>query len=187
MARLHLVRVGALAHVGRFAAVDGTRYPRGAPVIVRTARGLEVGEVLRAPEDDAQKDRADGKLLRGMTAEDELLEARLHQNREAALAACTQRINELGIEAVLVDVELLFDGRSLFFYFLGETNDRLEEALDELAQSFETVAQIRRFSDTLAEGCGPGCGTDQAQGGGCTTCASGAGCLMAEVCGHQAG
>ena len=43
---LHLVRVSQMGEVGRFTAVDGRQYPRGARVIVRTPRGLETGEVL---------------------------------------------------------------------------------------------------------------------------------------------
>ena len=46
MSAFHLVRFGLLGHVGRFAAVDAVRYPRRARVIVRSGRGLEVGEVL---------------------------------------------------------------------------------------------------------------------------------------------
>ena len=50
MSRYHLVRVGAMGQVGRFAAVDAVRYPRRSRVIVRTRRGLEIGDVLRRPK-----------------------------------------------------------------------------------------------------------------------------------------
>src|SRR4051794_28895219 len=52
MPRHHLVRVGVLGHVGRFTSVDATRFPRGARVVVRTSRGLELGEILAPPADD---------------------------------------------------------------------------------------------------------------------------------------
>ena len=45
----HLVRVGRLGEIGLFAAVDRTCYPRRARVIVRSERGLELGEVLASP------------------------------------------------------------------------------------------------------------------------------------------
>ena len=38
-----------MGQVGRFAAVDAVRYPRRSRVIVRTRRGLEMGEVLCPP------------------------------------------------------------------------------------------------------------------------------------------
>src|SRR3954467_9523297 len=84
MSHCHLVRVGAMGQVGRFAAVDAVRYPRRSRVIVRTRRGLEVGEVLCPPEDsDEGRTEADGDLLRGVTIQDELLQARLEKNRQA--------------------------------------------------------------------------------------------------------
>ena len=45
----HLVRYSLLGHVGRFASVDANRYPRQTRVIVRSPRGLEIGEVLAPP------------------------------------------------------------------------------------------------------------------------------------------
>ena len=39
-----------MGQVGRFAAVDAVRYPRRSRVIVRTRRGLELGEVLMSPQ-----------------------------------------------------------------------------------------------------------------------------------------
>ncbi len=170
--RHHLVRIGALGHVGRFTAVDAVTYPRGARVIVRTSRGLETGEVLGAAEKSVAHGLSDGSLLRGMTIEDQLLEARLEKNRQAAFAACAERIRKLGSPATLVEVELLFDGRSLFFHFLGQPPAELEPLLAELAEAYDAAAQIRKFADTVSEGCGPGCGTAEATGGGCTSCSS---------------
>ena len=41
--------------------------------------------------------------------------------------------------------------------------------------------EFRRFADTLSEGCGPGCGTEEAMGqGGCESCTS---CAVASACG----
>lgn len=169
--RQHLVRVGALGHVGRFTAVDAIAYPRGARVIVRTSRGLETGEVLGAAEAPGRGE-SDGSLLRGMTIEDQLLEARLEKNRNAAFAACADRIRETRSPATLVDVEHLFDGQSLYFHFLGPPPPELEPLLAELAERYEAVAKIGKFADTLTTGCGPGCGTEEASGAGCTTCVS---------------
>ena len=157
MARVHLVRVGAVSQVGRVAAVDAARYPRDARVVVRTARGLEVGEVLAAPSGESQAAQ-DGAILRGMTIEDQLLEVRLLKNREAAYAACANRLSELKLDVSLVDVEHLFDGRTLVFYFLGRQPPELETVTSELAAIYDTQVQFQAFANTLTEGCGPGCG-----------------------------
>ena len=71
------MRVGALGHVGRFTSVDAVRYPRMRRVVVRTGRGLELGEVLTPPDDATDSAGRDGSILRGVTAEDQLLAARL--------------------------------------------------------------------------------------------------------------
>src|SRR5688572_1481848 len=116
--RQHLVRVGALGRVGRFTSVDAVRYPRGSRVICRTSRGLEVGEVLAPAGDDGNLTTSDGSLLRGMTPEDHLLLARLDKHKDDAYSACQTLLAERQVSAVLMDVEHLFDGRSLYFYFL---------------------------------------------------------------------
>lgn len=175
-----MIRVGALGHVGRFTAVDAVRYPRHSRVVVRTGRGLELGEVLAPPADEAEAAGSDGSILRGLTVEDQLLEVRLERNRQAAYDACVARLAELNLPATLMDVEHLFDGRTLVFYFLGEMTAELESLTDELAEVYETHVQFRRFSEAVTEGCGPGCGTEEATGGGCKTCATG--CAVASAC-----
>lgn len=180
MSRHHLVRVGALGSVGRFTAVDAVVYPRHASVVVRTGRGLELGEVLSSPGEHFDEIPGDGSILRGVTPEDRLLELRLEKNRRAAFDACAQRLTELGSPSVLVDVEHLFDGRTLLFYFLGEIPPEVESLTGELAELYETHAQFRSFAQAVTEGCGPGCGTDAATGHGCTSCA--AGCAVAGHC-----
>src|SRR5688572_18121613 len=105
--RQHLIRVGALGRVGRFTSVDAVRYPRGARVICRTSRGLEAGEVLAPAGDDGSLTPSDGSLLRGMTVEDHLLQARLEKHKDEAYLACQALLAERSVPAVLMDVEHL--------------------------------------------------------------------------------
>lgn len=166
-----------MGSIGRFTATDGVRYPRGSRVICRTRRGLEVGEVL-APE-EASAGPADGNLLRRMAVEDELLVARLRKNRDEAWEACSRLLDERRLNAVLIDVEHLFDGEALIFHFLGNISPEIEALTGELAATYETKVQFRQFAETLSEGCGPGCGTDEAAGHCGTGCA---GCAIASAC-----
>lgn len=194
----HLVRVGVLGQVGRFPAPDGIRYPRGTRVVCRTARGLELGEVLsNAPPVDSSVDvpawvrgaggttgparPADGSLVRALTAEDELLQSRLKKNRDAAYQACAKMLSEHGVSAALVDVEHLFDGSTLYFYFLGTVPDDIQPLVDELAEAYEAKVQFRDFAAAVEEGCGPDCGTEDAAGcgsGGCSTCSIASACKV---------
>lgn len=177
MSAIHLVRVGAMGHVGRFMAADPSRYERMSRVVVRTRRGLEIGEVLTA-ENTGQE--CDGKILRRMSDQDQLLAGRLEKNRLAAYDACVAKLADQQVDAVLMDVEHLFDGRSLYFYFLGDPPPEADAITAELAEVYETQVQFRKFTETVIAGCGPDCGTENATGGGCDSCETG--CAIAGAC-----
>jgi cell fate regulator YaaT (PSP1 superfamily) len=203
MTNHHLIRVGAMGQIGRFAAVDAIGYQRHHRVIVRTRRGLEVGEVLVPPTIDGPDalrsgalaastramgplapgfdlDRVDGQVLRGMTPQDHLLETRLETKRQAAFEACVKLLERLQLPDLLIDVEHLFDGQGLYFYFLGEVSRQLEQATQQLAETYEAKVEFRKFTETLLAGCGPDCGTEAAAGqGGCESCAH---CDVAKAC-----
>lgn len=176
----HLVRYGLLGHVGAFAAADAVRYPRRSRVVVRSPRGLEVGEVLSEPNDGPRAAAADGLILRRMSVQDDLLEARLQRRRHEAFDACRRLLAEAAVSATLVDVEHLFDGEGLLFYFLGDPPTEAREITARLAETYEAAVEFRRFAEKLVDGCGPGCGTEMADGnGGCATCTS---CAVAGAC-----
>ncbi len=182
MSHLHFAQVGAMGHVGQFRSVDGVSYPRESRVIARTARGLEIAKILVSAELGTDEGQAHGTILRGMTAEDYLLAARLEKDKDRAFAACTRRIADRGCSATLIDVEQLFDGCSLFFYFLGEITPAIEAITGELAEIYEKKVKIREFADALTHGCGPDCGTEDAAGG-CENCIS---CSISAACGTRA-
>lgn len=170
-----------MGNVGRFAAADASRYPRGARVIVRTSRGLELGEILAPPGDGPDAGAEDGKILRGMTDSDELLSARMEKYRQEAFQACQQALDDRGLATTLLEVEHLFDGRGLYFYFLGEVTPEIEQLTSELADVYDAQSQFRRFAEALTEGCGPDCGTDEG-GGNCDSCST---CAVAVACGRS--
>lgn len=180
MSRSHVVRVGVLGQIGLFDAADATIYPRTSRVVLRTERGLETGEVLESPSVESSGLGSDGTIVRGMTVEDDLLLARLQKNRLRAQAACEERLTERGLPVVLVDVEHLFDGRTLVFYFLGPETPELEEITAELTDIYDANVQFRAFAETLASGCGPDCGTKEPGESGCSNCATG--CAVAAAC-----
>jgi cell fate regulator YaaT (PSP1 superfamily) len=140
---------------------------------------LEVGEVLSDSE-FTRSDQGDGEVLRGMTAEDELLWERIERNRDKAFQACSALLDKHAVPAVLMDVEHLFDGQSIFFYFLGEPPSGVANLEGELANAYEAKVQFRRFSEAVTAGCGPGCGTAEAengcQTGACSTCSIASAC-----------
>lgn len=180
----HLVRVGLMGTVGRFLSADSSIYPRDAHVICRTSRGLEQGRVmcdLDSVSDDMQRawqDEPAGNLLRKVTPDDLRILERLERYRDRAFEACQRLIRERELPGVLVDVEHLFDGQSVFFYFLGEVDPRLEQLTEELGETYQRRVRFRKFAQALAEGCGPDCGTSSkgCGSGGCGSCALSGAC-----------
>ncbi len=169
--------------VGRYDAIDFRSYPRGTRVICRSDRGLESGIVLCDITGPTEKPTnldhlPNGQLLRQTGHEDELILERLDRFRDRAFDACNRLLQERSIAATLVDVEHLFDGESVYFYFLGEVTPELETVTAELADTYERKVRFRKFAQTLAEGCGPNCGTKESgcSSGGCGSCALSAGC-----------
>jgi len=176
LAEQYLIQVGAMGAIGRFAAVDWSAYRRGDRVICRTLRGLEVGRVMSAA--DGAAGEQDGELLRRVSIEDQLLISRLERHRDEAFSACERLLAQRELDALLVDVEHLFDGKTVVFYFLGEVDSATQEMTDQLAASYEKTVRFRKFSETLYEGCGPDCGTESAAGcgDGCSNCSASTTC-----------
>lgn len=171
-----LVRFGVMGQVRPFRG-EGVAFSRGSEVVIRTGRGLEWGTVLTAPA--ASESAADGTILRPLSSNDRLLIERIEKNKLQAINACEQKLRTSSTEATLVDLELLFDGQTLIFYFLGQIDKTIERITAELAEVFETKVQFRRFTTTVLEGCGPDCGTASSNGT-CTNCTS---CAIASACG----
>ena len=183
MSARYLIRVGVMGRIGRFEAADASRYRRGTDVVVRTARGLELGKVLAIDGAGEAYQEPDGAILRRLTVEDRLLAQRLERDRHEAYNACAARLAQRGDPAMLIDVEHLFDGQSLYFYFLGDVGPATEQLTAELAELYSAAVKFDQFTDTLVNGCGPNCGTADAEGGGCgTSCVS---CAVAGACGTK--
>ena len=175
-----------MAKVGQFASADSRLYPRDTQVICRTDRGLEVGVVIcdiepiaaaNEPKPNGQP-LLDGSLLRKVTPDDRMILERLEKHRDKAFFACQDLIAERGLPGILMDVEHLFDGESVFFYFLGEVDSETEKLTEELAAIYDRKVRFKKFAETLANGCGPDCGTKE---GGCSSGGC-AGCAVAGAC-----
>ncbi len=178
MRQQFLARVGVMGYVGRFAAALPLPVSRGNRVICRTERGLEVAELLGDVE-KVSSGEVDGTVLRIVTPSDDLLLARIEKHRDDAYRACALLLKEHQLDVTLMEVEQLFDGATLVFYFLGETTAELESITGRLAEEYESKVQFRRFAESVVEGCGPDCGTDEGPGCSLDGCSS---CLLATSC-----
>ena len=169
---------------------------RGQEVVVRTARGIEIAEVMSpaSPPKPALNetsfttdsstvsttDSTDGKILRRLTAEDRLLQQQLTHAAKLAFESCQQHLIKTGSRDCLLDVEPLMDGKTLYFHFIGTPDESLTEHLQSLAEIFRATVQASQFAKLLDEGCGPGCGTEEK--GSCGDSGTCSVCVIAKAC-----
>lgn len=123
----YLVRYGLMGHVGRFAGPVGAgdRLGRGQVVVLRTDRGVELGEVLLWLDDDGswQDQQGQGnipqRILRLAGADD----WRSHQCGEPLrferFSICRRILDEAGSGLELLDLELLLDQQTTVLHVLG--------------------------------------------------------------------
>lgn len=186
MERIYLVRFGLMHHVGRFAA-GSDAFRRGQAVVVRSYRGLELGEVL-TPLDPAMSPGAtapSGRVLRPAAAADFDRARAAARDRPRRLEACGRALGAGHWPLVLLDVEPLLDDRRTVVYYLGP--HRFDAAglvracreAGDLDAVFEPAGRDGPTSAAPDDGpggccgvCGPGgCGPGHASGGGCSGCA----------------
>lgn len=196
-----LVRVGLHGQVGRFRRLEPEALQRGQRVVCRTLRGIEVGQVLcptamanrflspgalTSEGQQPDEDWFDGRILRRMTPEDELLWGHLQQLAGATLDECESWLQQSSRAVTLLEVEPLLDGKTLYFHFLEQVDRDLELQLDVFVQVYERKVRESQFARLLEHGCGPGCGTSQAVNGcgsrgGCSVCKIANACKASEV------
>jgi cell fate regulator YaaT (PSP1 superfamily) len=176
----YAVRIGVHGQVGRFTTAS-ENFRRGTRVICRTARGLEIGSVLNRLRQSGSAEAADGQIVRRLTSEDQLLWSHLQELALQSQTACQAWLNASQSLDQLLEVEPLFDGRTLYFHFLNDVSADTETQLDRLASIFQETVASSHFSRLLEHGCGPGCGTADATrgcGGACSTCAVSSRCAV---------
>ena len=176
---LYLVRVGARPDL--VAIQSGSwKLQRGEQIVCRTARGIEMGQVLAETMPSHLESNAPGKFIRRSRPDDQLLWKQLQSLSDDACDACQTFLKDKGLVDVLLEVEPLIDGRTLYFHFLGEPSKDTEEFVQELCDVYQKKVAASRFAKLLEHGCGPGCGTKEkagcGTGGGCAVCAIAGGC-----------
>jgi cell fate regulator YaaT (PSP1 superfamily) len=182
----YLVGYGRTGGFALFRAAAPLACRRGDAVVVRTRRGLELGQVL-CPAGDRHARMLpgppEGDLLRPATADDQGNAFRLRRHEQALFEDCQRLVTEWGLPVAVLDVEALLDGGHALVQYLawGEAGlDGLAEALanrhgvEVLWEDVTPPTVDAGDGDGEHGSCGkPNCG----QGGsGCDSCSSGGGC-----------
>lgn len=126
---------------------DGNALKKGQNVIVETARGLELGEVVVANRmmDEAKLISALKKVIRLATEEDEAIFLENEQKAKEAYGICEEKIKKHGLPMKLIDVEYTFDHSKLLFYFTADGRIDFRELVKDLAAIYKTRIELRQI------------------------------------------
>jgi len=148
MAVSYLVRHGVMRFLGEFEADADSSWTRGAQVVVRTDRGQEVGELLCQAEPRVLQllnEPTKGRILRRVTDADLVQMERLQQQQCQEFETCRAFIAQRKLQMDLVDVEHLFGGERIVFYFLAEKRVDFRELVKDLARQYQTRIEMRQI------------------------------------------
>jgi cell fate regulator YaaT (PSP1 superfamily) len=140
---------------GRSHTFGAPEFARDAPlapgdqVVVRTAQGPAVGEVVPQPSAvaDRRRDHAagNGSVIRLATREDILTRLKQVHREQDAHQFCLLKIKERGLPMKLTKVEQHFDGSRLVFYFTADGRVDFRELVRDLAAEFRTRIEMRQI------------------------------------------
>ena len=119
----------------------------GDQVIVKTARGTELGEVAMLPREveDSTLVHPLKKVLRLATEEDRETARQNREKERETMAICEKAIEAHGLDMKLVDVEYTFDGNKLLFYFTSDGRVDFRELVKDPAARFKTRIELRQI------------------------------------------
>lgn len=144
-----VVRYGSTRFVAEFGSKGRENFPRGREVVVRTERGLEVGEVLCLASDRTREflgaSDARGQILRELNEEDSHKRDELRLRERDEFVACAAIIAEHKLQMQLVDVEHLFGGERLICYYVSENRIDFRELVKALAGKFRLRVEMRQI------------------------------------------
>jgi PSP1 C-terminal conserved region len=197
----YLIRYGVMRHVGRFSAlsVGESSLERGQLVVIRTDRGVELGEVLialdhkSAPARDLPGKTTSGnngegrtdsisidssRVLRVADADDLSLSKRAEELRSSRFRLCQQILREGNWPWELVDVEPLLDGRATVLHYLGPHQLDVATLRAQFRVECDFDVVLEPVGNDLEGEHWAGDAHDEGIGGGCGSCgcSDGGGC-----------
>jgi len=161
-----LVRYGRMNNLGFF------RYePKNIPrlptrVVVKTEKGLEIGELIgwlaankpgrfrlsntqvKQYFDNSQIEfdqRPAGKIIRPATTSDLSEQRHLQQIAQKEMEYCAKLAKEMNLPMKVVDVEHIFGGERIIFYFMSDSRVDFRELVKKLASEYQSRIEMRQI------------------------------------------
>ena len=119
----------------------------GDRVIVETARGMELGEVVLEPRQmpDANIVKPLKKVTKKADERDLKKQEKNKEKEKEALKVCEEKIKKHKMQMKLVGVEYTFDGGKIIFYFTADGRVDFRELVKDLASVFKTRIELRQI------------------------------------------
>lgn len=175
----YLVGYGVAGEFGRFRSLRPLDVVRGDRTVVRTHRGLELGEVICAARPGHATflpNTTLGQLLRRATPDDLMTDEQMRQKAAAIFDAARQVVQEQNLPLEILDAEVLLDGEQAVLHYLNwETFDE-RELVSRMASRFGLRVLLHSLKTETLTGEEHGCGEANCGGGNCSSCGSGGGC-----------
>lgn len=161
-----VVRYGAMKMIGEFPFKSDTVPGCGSRLVVRTFRGVEIGEMLTStcPNSGCGSSvsrkqmldyiensggrlypfSTDGRVLRVATAEDMDAQARLDQSRHGLKLEARAVADSMGLAMKIIEAEPILGGDRLTFYYTSEDRVDFRELVKELSARFRARIDMRQ-------------------------------------------
>ncbi len=140
----YLTRHGSMRFIGEYVGLPGQMFQRGEKVVLRTERGQEVGDVLcpSTPQVLAGTDRPAEIRRFSWCAPPARFR---HDLRWLWYDKGQELVNSHHLAMQIVDVEHLFGGERILFYFLAETRVDFRELVKSMAREFRARIELRQI------------------------------------------
>ncbi len=126
---------------------NGQEFKSGENVVVETARGVELGQVVLANRDieDSELESTIKKIIRKATQKDIAQKQENKQKEIDASAICEEKIKKHKLEMKLITTEYTFDRTKIIFYFTADGRVDFRELVKNLAAIFKTRIELRQI------------------------------------------
>jgi len=161
-----LVRYGRMNTLGFFEHHENKISKIDSRVVIKTERGLELGYLvgqlnaykggqLKLSEEQIQEyfegsdidfsPEMTGKFIRYATTADVSEERHLQKIAKEEMECCRRFVKEMNLPMKIVDVEHVFGGERIIFYFMSDGRVDFRELVKKVAQEYQTRIEMRQI------------------------------------------
>lgn len=126
---------------------NGLKINKDQNVIVETARGLELGEVVIGNKEVEEKEVIYPlkPVIRIATEEDNKKYEENITKAKEAMEVCREKVKKHNLDMTLIDAEYTFDRGKILFYFSSDGRVDFRELVKDLATVFKTRIELRQI------------------------------------------